>query len=249
MELIVVGAGPAWSDRPGAVGACYLVRSAASSIVLDLGHGAYAGLAGLVEPSGIDAVVISHLHPDHFVDLVPLRHYLRFGCTPPRRGRVLGPAGLAGRLDALHDEPGFAARSLDIEPLAVGTVAIGELSLESRLVTHTAESYGFRVAPAGRAGPGLVYSGDCGRDEDLDPLVHPGDAILVEASFGPGPIDPGALHLDGGCAGRLAARTGARELLLTHLLDWRVADETIAAARLAFDGPIRLVSPGDRVAL
>ncbi|MFM2105383.1 MAG: hypothetical protein RL338_415 [Chloroflexota bacterium] len=249
MELTVVGAGPAWSDRPGAVGACYLVRTGGTSIVLDLGHGAYAGLAGLVEPSAIDAVVVSHLHPDHFVDLVPLRHYLRFGCTPPRRGRVLGPAGLATRLDALHGEPGFAAASLDIEPLAVGVATVGELSLESRLVTHTAESYGFRVAPAGRPAPGLVYSGDCGRDEDLDPLVRPGDAVLVEASFGPGPVDPGALHLDGGSAGRLAARTGARELLLTHLLDWRAADATIAAARRGFDGPIRLVSPGDRVAI
>lgn len=249
MELTVVGAGPAWSDRPGAVGACYLVRTAGCSIVLDLGHGAYAGLAGLVEPSGIDAVVISHLHPDHFVDLVPLRHYLRFGCTPPRRGRVLGPADLAGRLDALHGEPGFAAGALDIERLDVGTIAIGGLSLESRLVTHTAESYGFRVAPAGSPDPGLVYSGDCGRDEDLDPLVRPGDTLLVEVSFGPGPVDPGVLHLDGERAGRLAARTGARELLLTHLLDWRAADATIAAARRAFDGPIRLVSPGDRVAV
>ena len=249
MELTVVGAGPAWSDRPGAVGACYLVRAGAGAIVLDLGHGAYAGLAGLVEPSAIDAVVVSHLHPDHFVDLVPLRHHLRFGCTPPRRIRVLGPVGLAGRLDALHDAPGFAAVSLDVEPLAVGVVTVGGLSLESRLVTHTAESYGFRVAPAGGPAPGLVYSGDCGRDEDLDPLVRPGDTLLVEVSFGPGPVDPGVLHLDAGAAGRLAARTGARELLLTHLIDWRAADATIAAARRAYDGAIRLVWPGDRIAI
>ncbi len=119
MELTVVGAGPAYSDRAGSTGAAYLVRTARSAVLLDLGQGSFPRLAGLLDPADLDAVVISHLHPDHFIDLVPLRHYLRWE-APRRRVRVIAPAGLADRLDALHDEPGFAAEALDIEPLEPG---------------------------------------------------------------------------------------------------------------------------------
>jgi ribonuclease BN (tRNA processing enzyme) len=104
MDLVVAGAGPAYSDRHGSVGAAYVHIHEGRAIVLDLGHGAYAGVAAVVEPSALDGVVISHLHPDHFVDLVPLRHYLRYEFDPPRRVRVLAPAGIDHRLDDLHAE-------------------------------------------------------------------------------------------------------------------------------------------------
>ena len=109
MRLDVVGAGPAYSDRPGATGAAYLLRQGGAALLLDLGQGSFPRLAGLMDPADVAAVVVSHLHPDHFIDLVPLRHYLRWE-QPRRRVRVLGPADLAARLDALHDEPGFTAR-------------------------------------------------------------------------------------------------------------------------------------------
>ena len=94
MLLSVIGAGPAYTDRPGATGAAYLLRVDGSSLLLDLGQGSFARLAGLVDPTTLDAIVISHLHPDHFIDLVPLRHYLRYERSPARI-RVAGPAGLA----------------------------------------------------------------------------------------------------------------------------------------------------------
>ena len=152
-----------------------------ADLVLDVGQGSFPRLAGLVDPADVDAFVVSHLHPDHYVDLVPLRHYLRYE-KPRRRVRVIGPAELGPRLDALHGEPGFSAQSLDIEALTVGTIEIGPFALEARRVTHTDDSYGFRLAPGdGGAGvPGLVYSGDCGRAEDLDALVRPGDTLLCE---------------------------------------------------------------------
>ena len=62
-----------------------------------------------------------------------------------------------------------------------------------------------------------MYSGDCGRAEDLRPLIRPGDALLTEVSFGPGPVPPDVLHLDGPAVGQLAASTGVGRVLLTHL--------------------------------
>jgi ribonuclease BN (tRNA processing enzyme) len=246
VELIVLGAGPAYTNRPGATGAAYLVRTTDAAVVLDLGQGSFTRLAGEIDPSGLDAVFISHLHPDHFIDLVPLRHYLRFEFAPPRRVRVLGPARLAERIDALHGTPGFSGASLDCAILDGTPVRIGDLTVEPARVTHTDESYAFRVSTAG-GGPGLVYSGDCGRAADLAPLVRPGDALLSEVSFGAGPVPEGALHLDGPAVGRLAAVAGAGRVLLTHLQMGFGETATIESVRERFAGPVMLVEPGTRL--
>jgi ribonuclease BN (tRNA processing enzyme) len=243
VELTVLGAGPAYTDRPGATGAAYLVRSGETAILLDLGQGSFPALASRLEPSRLAAIFVSHLHPDHFVDLVPLRHYLRYEFSPPRRVTVHAPAGLARRLDDLHAEPGFAAVALDVHDLRPGSNRTGPFEVEAMRVTHTEDSYAFRVAAAG-AGPGLVYSGDCGRWEDLVPLVRPGDVLLAEASFGPGPVPEGALHLDGPAVGRLAAATQPSRVLLTHIQMAFDRAATVEAVRAAFPGGVELVDPG-----
>ncbi len=249
MELVVIGAGPAYSDRRGSASASYLVRTQGESLLLDLGQGAFANLASAIEPSTLTAVVVSHLHPDHFIDLVPLRHYLRYEFEPPRRVLVLGPAGLGNRLDALHAYPGFTAVSLDVELLSAAQ-PIGPFELEALLVTHTDESYALRVSGASAsgapAGPGLVYSGDCGRADDLIPLIRPGDTLLAEASFGGRPVPAGAEHLTAAEAGRAATAGRASRLLLTHVQMGYDRGEALAAAESAFAGPVQLVTEGDR---
>lgn len=243
MRLIVVGAGPAYSDDPKAVGACYLVQSGDRAIALDLGQGAFAGLAARFPPERLETVAISHLHPDHFVDLVPLRHYLRYHLVPARRLRVDAHGDLAARLDGLHAEPGFTAAALDVVPLEPGFRTFGPFELEAARVTHTADSFAFRVVD-GQGGPGLVYSGDVGVAGDLRPLVQPGDTLLVEASFGAGPVPQGASHLDGPAVGALSAATGAGRVLVTHLLMGRDPARTVRSVRDRFTGPVELVTPG-----
>ena len=154
MELTVLGAGPAYTDRQGATGAAYLVQAAETSILLDLGQGSFPRLAAAIEPSRLGAIIVSHLHPDHFIDLVPLRHYLVYQFAPPRRVAVLGPAHLAERIDALHAQPGLIADALDTSVLGTDPRQIGEVAVESRLVTHTDESYATRLSQG--SGPGLV---------------------------------------------------------------------------------------------
>lgn len=245
--LSVIGAGPAWSDRPGSSGAAYLVRFGSTAVLLDLGQGSFPRLARAIEPSALDAVAISHLHPDHFIDLVPLRHYLAYQHRPARSVRVIAPPGLATRIDALHDQPGFTAQSLDVEPYRDGPIPIGELALVARRVSHTADSHAIRIAPA--EGPGLVYSGDCGVADDLVPLIQPGDALLVEVSFGAGPVPPGAQHLNAEAIAGLARTTRPGLVLLTHLqmaLDRTRPVEIVAAAAAC---PVRLVEPGEIIEL
>jgi ribonuclease BN (tRNA processing enzyme) len=280
VELIVLGAAPAYTDRAGSASSSYLLKADGAAILLDLGQGAFSNLASTMEPSTLTAVLVSHLHPDHFVDLVPLRHYLKWEFDPPRRARVLGPVGLAGRLDALNGSEEFSAASLDIEVLSEGLRRIGPFEVEARRVAHTEESYAFRVSAVGggasggggpdasgggngsggasaRGGshatsggnghsPGLVYSGDCSRAEDLKPLIRPGDTLLSEASFGAGPVAPGAQHITSAEAAQVASAAGASSLLLTHVLAGRSRDEILAAAQGTFAGPVQVVTEGDR---
>jgi ribonuclease BN (tRNA processing enzyme) len=246
LQLDVLGAGPAYTDRPGASGAAYLVRRGSTAILLDLGQGSFPRLAAAIEPSSLDAVLVSHLHPDHFIDLVPLRHYLRWEFQPSRHVRVLAPAGFAARLDALHGAPGFTATTLDVEGVPVGVRTIGDLNVEACRVTHTEDSHAYRVSRADGAGPGLVYTGDCGRAEDLDTLIRRGDTLLSEVSFGAGPVVAGSEHLDGPAVGALAARTSVGAVLLTHLQMGYDEAATIDSVLDAFGGPVTLVSPGDR---
>jgi ribonuclease BN (tRNA processing enzyme) len=245
MELFVLGAGPAYSDRPGALGSGYLVRSGGVTIALDLGQGVFPALARQLEPSTLRAVVVSHLHPDHWIDLIPLRHYLRYEFEPPRRVEVHAPGPLATRLDALHGEAGFTAAALDVVELQAGTWTIGPFRIEAIRVTHTPESHALRITVDGHPGPGLVYSGDCGRAMDLAPLVRPGDTLLAEVSFGPGPVPVDELHLDGPSIGELARATRPARVLLTHLQIGYDPELTIASVRAAFDGPVTFVWPGD----
>ena len=247
LRLDIVGAGPAYTNRPGATGAAYLVRHGTTALLMDLGQGAFPRLAGLLDPADITAILISHLHPDHFIDLVPLRHYLRWGKRGTRRVRVIAPTGLATRLDALHADAGFTAAALDVESMPLTDLRVGPLSVELCPVTHDGASYAFRLCRTNR--PGLVYTGDCGRAEDVDALIRPGDVLLSEVSFGPGPVPTDAAHLDGPSVGALAARTGVSRVLLTHLLMDYDEAQTVAAVQRAFPGPVAFVQPGDHYAI
>jgi ribonuclease BN (tRNA processing enzyme) len=91
-----------------------------------------------------------------------------------------------------------------------------------------------------------VYSGDCARADDLAPLIRPGDTLLSEATFGAGPVAPGAQHVTSGDVARVAAAGGAARLLLTHVLSGHSREETLTVAESAFTGPVRLVTEGDR---
>ena len=202
MELIVLGAAPAYTDRPGSAASSYLLRAGDAALLLDLGQGAFANLASTLEPSTLTAVLVSHLHPDHFIDLVPLRHYLKWEFDPSRRVRVLGPAGLGERLDALDGQAGFAAEALDVERLSEGARRVGPFEVEVRRVSHTDESYAFRVAVAVADGASARQSG---ADSGADTGASAG--LATGASAGAAAGQSGAAT--GASAGAAAGQSGA----------------------------------------
>ncbi len=244
----------------------------APAILLDIGQGSFAALSGYRDPATLGGVLISHVHPDHCIDLVPLRLYLRYGCEPAETVELHGPAELRSRFDAFTGESDFLA-GLPGDPLAPGTFELTGFQVSVAPVLHAGESFAFRVVPAdgsGSGGPsgsgtasgsgalsgsadssaaGLVYSGDCGRADDLLALLRPGDTLLVEASHGAGPIIEGLAHLNAAEAVRVATAGGAARLVLTHLFDDVDPRAALELARSSFAGETVLAEPGLRLTI
>lgn len=247
LELMILGAGPAYSDVAGSLGSSYLVRTRRHAVLLDLGQGCFPSLASEQEPSELSAVFISHLHPDHFIDLIPLRHYLqRAEAHPIRRLTVLAPAGLDRRLDGAYDTPGFSAAAFDHHDLGAGALQVGPFTLEMRPVTHAGESFAVRASLTHRPDRGIVYTGDIADTSDVHPLIRPGDVLLSEATFGPGPVPDGMPHIDADDVGRLAAETDVGQVIVTHVRMGVDLGATMAAVRTRFPGAASMARPGAR---
>lgn len=242
MKLTVVGCAPAWTRQPGRASSCYLVEHAGAAVALDFGQGAFAQLAASRDPATLAGVLISHLHPDHFIDLVPLRHYLKYEASGGAAPELHAPAELRGRLDALFGEPDFLA-GLAGEPLSPGRFALAGMAIETRHVTHIPDSYAFRLSPGGPDVPALVYSGDCAEPDDLLPLLRAGDTLLCEAFYGSDGV-AGPLHLTAAQAAGVAACGGAARLVLTHIHDRHDSAAARRAARAVFAGQIEIAAPG-----
>jgi ribonuclease BN (tRNA processing enzyme) len=246
MKLTVVGCSGSF---PSADSACssYLVEAEGYRLLLDMGNGALGELQKYIGLYDIDAVAISHLHPDHCIDMCGYfvaRYYRHEGgrCDPIP---VYGPRGTERRLTAAYaDTPSEESMSevFDFRTLTSGGVFhLGPLTVTTRRVAHPVETYGFRVEHGDRA---FCYSGDTGWTSELTELARDADLFLCEASFTYGKEEVPELHLNGRQAGESARQAGAGRLVLTHIPPWTDAQVNLCDAKAVFDGPVELARPG-----
>ncbi|GAB3954341.1 MBL fold metallo-hydrolase [Streptomyces sparsus] len=245
MKLTVVGCSGSF---PSAESACssYLVEADGYRLLLDMGNGALGELQRHCGLYDLDAVVLSHLHADHCIDMCAYfvaRYYRHEGgrCAPIP---VLGPAGTEQRLTTAYaDTPSDKAMSevFDFRTLASDTFELGPFRITTALVAHPVEAYGFRIEHGNSV---LTYSGDTGECEALDGLARDADLFLCESSFTHGKEDVPDLHLNGLEAGRCAQRARVGRLVLTHIPPWTDPQVNLRDARTAFDGPVELARPG-----
>src|SRR4051794_14079177 len=186
MRLTVVGCSGSYPG-PHSPASCYLVEAPGGEgrttrILLDLGSGALGALQRYADPLEVDAVFLSHLHPDHCMDLCGyhvLRKYHPAGQQP--RIPVWGPEGTASRMAAAYGMPEEPGMTGEFDFLDHGdAVHLGPLTVEAVPVVHPVAAYGFRVTAGGRT---LAYSGDTGPCHGLDDLAAGADLLLAEASF------------------------------------------------------------------
>jgi ribonuclease BN (tRNA processing enzyme) len=225
----------------------YLVEAEGYRLVLDLGHGAFGALQRYVRPTDVDAVVISHLHADHCIDLTAYIVALRYGgdgyraTGPEARIPIIGVPGTRDRLEAAYDP---LARKLSLhEIFAFATPAAGELGpfrVSYAPMNHPTPTYAVRIEHEGRS---LVYSADTGECEELIELADGANVLLCEASMGADEEFVPDLHLTGTMAGEHAAKAGVDRLIVTHVPPWNSAQLAAEDAAAAFDGGVELAYP------
>lgn len=247
MRLTVVGCSGSYPGPDGPA-SCYLVESEHEGrtwrILLDLGSGALGPLHRYVDPLTIDAVLLSHLHPDHCFDIsgyYVLRKYHPAGLQP--RIPVYGPKGTAKRMAkayGLSEKPGMSEQ-FDFRVYEQAPLRIGPFDVTVTKVVHPVDAYAIKVETGDRA---LVYSGDTGPASSLIDLAKGADLLLAEASFRVGEDNPEGLHLTGRQAAEVAARAGVGKLVLTHIPPWHDPRSAYDEARPAYDGPLELARPG-----
>lgn len=239
-EVVVLGSA---GTHPGPGRACsgFLFRTPRTSVVVDLGYGSSTNLYQLLAPEDLDAVVISHEHPDHCADLIGMYYALRFHEDGPRSIDVHAPPGtgrfLASLLsgDSRHifrDVCGFH----DAEP--GDTIEIGDLEISFHASLHVVPTVSVRVSHDGRV---ATYSADSAGGSWLVEAARDADLFICEASWvGDADDYPEGVHLTASGAGAVAREAAARRLVLTHL--WPRNDRRRARAEAA-------ATYGDEVAL
>ncbi len=243
MKLTIIGCSGTY---PGPNSACssYLVESDGFRLVLDAGNGAFGELQRHCDLREIDAVLLTHLHGDHCLDLVPNSYARRYhpAGMPPKLP-VYGPINTQERLcGAFEKWPEDSLADLyDFQTIGPGRVNVGPFRLDLARVAHPVEAYAVRVAADGSS---MTYSGDTGACNRLVRLAEGTDLFLCEAAFLDSENNPPDLHLTGREAGEHATRAGAGQLVLTHLVPWGDPARSEEEAAETYSGTLTLAAPG-----
>ncbi|HVY11194.1 MAG TPA: MBL fold metallo-hydrolase [Mycobacteriales bacterium] len=245
MRLTVVGMSGTFAG-PASGCSSYLLEQDGFRLLLDIGNGSLGALQDVCGLLGPDAVAISHLHGDHYLDLITYTYARRYhpdGAAP--RLAVHGPSTVRQAVEGAYvtDVTELLDTVYDFQPVSgEGKRQVGPFEVEFIRVNHPVETYAMRVSAGGRT---IAYSADTGECEALVDLARDVDLFLCEASYLEGDNNPPDVHLTGKMAGRYAAEAAAKRLILTHLVPWGDPARTLAEAEGAYDGEIVVARPLD----
>ncbi|MFI6510448.1 MBL fold metallo-hydrolase [Streptosporangium sp. NPDC050855] len=241
MLLTVLGGCGAW---PGAGQACsgYLVEHDGFRLLVDPGYATVPRLLQRVGADQVDAVFVSHGHPDHCADLNPLLRARAFRDDPPT---PLPVYSLPGALDAVLalDGPGMLTDAHVLREFTAGDrIDIGPFRAQTRLLPHSAPNAGVRLTAGERV---LAYTGDSAPSPEVVELARDADLFLAEATYADRVPEVSRHSLSSARqAGRQAKEAGVRHLLLTHLQPGTDATAARTAAGAEHDGEIAIATPG-----
>lgn len=241
MRLTVLGGCGAWPE-PGLACSGFLIEHDGFRLVVDLGYATMPRLLTHVDAGQVDAVYISHGHPDHCADLNPLLRARAMSDHPPAALPVYAPAGALDAVLAL-DRPETLAGAYQVRTVDAGeTIELGPFRAATKLLPHSLPNLGLRLTAAGHV---IAYTGDSGPSDEVARLAQDADLLIADATYlKTVPVDMRPYISSPAIAARQAAAAGAARLLLTHL--WPGTDHAaaLAAASAEYPGEVAVATAG-----
>ncbi len=258
MKVTVLGKSPSWQDADGACSG-YLIQTERMNVLLDCGNGVFAKLRKFIDYVDLDAVLISHLHADHWLDLVPYSYALTYapkqqpvpvhtwpGTDSPARPRMIAPPGTIEMFRRVvgawgNDDP--IENAFEINEYAPGdSVEVGDIRATFQEVPHFMQT--FAVDITDQQGGRLTYGADCRPGDEIVEIARDTDLLFVEATL-PRPERTGIRgHMTPGEAGEHARHAGAKKVVLTHISDELGDDWAREEAEKTFGGPVEVAREG-----
>ena len=239
MKLSVIGSSGTFPTA-GHPGSGFLIEQGRTRVWCDTGPGTFVALP--VDPDLVDAIVISHQHPDHCLDLVTAFHAFRYRPQPREAIPLYGPQSLFDRVAAFVGNPEFE-KTFDVQAQSGGDrLEIGELQVHFAWSDHSVPTLASRWEANDKV---LAYSADTGPGGDWATIALDADLFLCEASY-QGSLDDYAYkyHLTAAAAGSIARSQRVKRLMLTHIPPYLDKTVSVKEAEETFDRPVELAVPG-----
>jgi len=260
LKVTILGKSPSWQDAGGACSG-YLVQSGKTNVLLDCGNGVFSKLRLHLDYVDLDAVVISHLHADHWLDLVPYSYALTYapkqqpvpvhiweGTDNPARPRLIVPPGARGvfrQVVGAWGNDDLIETAFELEEYAPGeTVEVGELRATFQEVPHFMQTFAVDFASVNGRGGRLTYGADCRPGEEIVEIARDTDLLIVEATL-PRPERTGVRgHMTPAEAGEHAREAGAKRVVITHISDELGDEWAKTEAEKTFKGDVDVAREG-----
>jgi ribonuclease BN (tRNA processing enzyme) len=250
VRITVLGKSPAWQDADGACSG-YLVQEDGAALLLDCGNGVFSKLRRYHDYVDVHTVVISHLHADHILDLVPYASALTYAPRQQQRRarpRLFVPEGGPDALRRVCGGSGMSEdhveRAFDLRQYVPEDVLeVGAMRVRFHRVPHFLPTCAVDVASPNGGGR-FTYGADTGPSDELVRFADGTDLLMLEATL-PAPESEGPRgHLTPGEAGEHGAKARAGRLVLTHITDELDEQWVRTEAERAFGGPVDIAREG-----
>jgi ribonuclease BN (tRNA processing enzyme) len=259
VRITVLGKSPSWQDANGACSG-YLIEQDAYGLLLDCGNGVFSKLRRFRDYVDVGAVIISHLHADHFLDLVPFAYALSYaprqqpfplagwpGTDSPARPVLHAPRGateMFRRIVSSWGSEDLIDRAFELYEYAPpDELDVGPFTVRFCAVPHYTETFAVELMSKDNGGR-LTYSADCGPNDALVEFARGTDMLLIEATLPHSDNDGFRGHLTPGEAGEHGRLADAGRVVLTHISDELDPAWALAEAERAYGAPVELAAEG-----
>ena len=258
MRITVLGKSPSWQDAGGACSG-YLIEHGDANVLLDCGNGVFGKLRERIDYVEVDAVLVSHLHADHFLDLIPFSYALTYapkqqpvpvhtwpGTDRPARPRLIAPSGarqVFRRVVGAWGNDDLIESAFELEEYeSGGTVTVEGLQVGFMPVPHFIDTFAVTITAEGSGT--FVYSADTRPGDEIVDAARDADLLLIEATL-PRPERTGIRgHLTPEEAGEHAKRAGVRRVVITHISDELGDEWAREEASRGFGAPVEVAREG-----